>query len=132
MPSVTAFPNIRNLVDPLIGTPFTAMNCWDLVSHLFAQGFGLPVAATAAYFNFDEMCEVWYRGDPRDPLPLAQPWDLVVITTHRGHAVSDHVGLVIDSQLFVHSRADHHGVAIARLRTWRAWLLQLARLRRLL
>jgi|GEM_PF-1335464 len=122
-------PDIHALVTPLLGTPYAEMDCWDLVRLLFKQGFGLDLARdterAATAFQ-----EVWYRGDT-DPLPLVQPWDLVIIANHDALPVSDHVGVVVDTQQFVHARLSETGVALGRLRTWKPRLLQLARYREL-
>ena len=122
-------PDIYALVTPLLGTPYTEMDCWDLVRHLYREGFGLDLvrdterAATAFQ-------EVWYRGGT-DPLTLVQPWDLVIIANNDALPISDHVGVAVDCQQFVHARLSETGVALARLRTWKPRLLQLARYREL-
>jgi cell wall-associated NlpC family hydrolase len=75
--------------------------------------------------------EVWFRGDRADPLTMVQPWDLVILANDEALPVSDHVGIALDQQRFVHARPAETGVALGRLRTWKSRLLQLARLREL-
>jgi hypothetical protein len=121
-------PNIRELVDPLLGTSYETFDCWQLVRNLLIQGFGLDIAEQpnqAALL----MQEVWFRGDPREPLALTQPWDLYITCECEDRPWSTHVGLVIDDQAFVHARVATTGVAIERMRRWRPKLLQIARLR---
>lgn len=130
MNQTTRIPNIRVLVDELLGTSYETFDCWALVRHLLIQGFGLDIAAEpnqAALL----MQEVWFRGDGRDPLVLTQPWDLYITCERDDRPWSTHVGLVIDERTFVHARTAATGVAIERMKRWRPKLLQLARLRHL-
>jgi cell wall-associated NlpC family hydrolase len=131
MPPNIHVPDIQALVTPLLGASYATMDCWDLVRELFRQGFGLDLARqteqAATAFQ-----EVWYRGDAVDPLAIVQSWDLVIIANQDALPVSDHIGVVLDAQMFVHARASTTGVAVARLRTWKSRLLQLARYRELL
>lgn len=129
--AVQAIPNIDALVEPLLGTPYATWNCWQLVLHLLHEGFGFDLA-TDPGLAAKEVQEVWFRGDEGDPLTLAQPWDLAIMTGECLFPISGHVGLVMPEQRFVHARTAETGVAIERLRKWRPRLLQLARLRRLL
>lgn len=128
---IPTIPDIAALADTFLGQPYSQGDCWDFVRQLFVQGFGLDLARdteqAATVFQ-----EVWYRGDAADPLTLAQPWDLVIIANHAALPVSDHVGVALDQQRFVHARRSDTGVAVARLRPWQSRLLQLARLRELL
>jgi cell wall-associated NlpC family hydrolase len=124
-------PDIHVLVDPLLGAPYATMDCWNLVRYLYREGFGLDLVRDAerAAVAFQEL---WYRGDARDPLTGIAPWDLLVIANTTAVPISDHVGIALDAQQFVHARAAETGVALARLRTWKSRLLQVARLRELL
>lgn len=121
-------PDLAPLVEPLLGTSYEAYDCWNLVRHLYQQGFGLDLSRqteqAASLFQ-----EVWYRGDAADPLQVVQPWDLVIIANDEAVPVSDHVGIALDAQRFVHARREVTGVALARLRTWKPRLVQLARYR---
>ena len=131
MPTVRRLPNLRALVDPLLGTSYAEYTCWGLVYYLLKEGLRLDLArdpATAA----TALMEIWFRGDPRNPLTLVQPWDLYITTQNLHLPVSDHVGLVVDDTSFVHARNVSTGVAIEPLRRWRPKLLQLARARSLL
>jgi cell wall-associated NlpC family hydrolase len=131
MNTVRSIPDIHAFVDPLLGKSYEIYDCWNLVRYLLKQGFDLDLvrdAETAA----QRVQEVWYRGDAVEPLTIVQPWDLVIIANHEDWPVSDHVGLAVDQQFFVHARRSDTGVALARWRSWRPRLLQLARLRELL
>jgi cell wall-associated NlpC family hydrolase len=123
-------PDIRQIIDPLLGTPYTELDCWDLVRRVYQRGFGFDLLrdTNAAALRFQE---VWYRGQG-DPLAVIQPWDLVIIANDDALPVSDHVGVIVDTQTFVHARPSETGAAIGRLRTWKSRLLQVARLRELL
>ena len=73
-----------------------------------------------------KVAEVWFRGeDARDPLLVAQPWDLFILAMQG--ITSSHVGIVIDAELFVHTRR-RTGVVLEPMRRWRPKLLQIARL----
>lgn len=131
MQQTRTIPNITEIVTPLLGLPYAEMDCWNLVRHLYQQGFGIDLArqgeASAQRFQ-----EVWSQRDATDPLPIAQPWDLVVSVQDLELPVSRHVGVVVDGRTFVHARESATGVAMGRLRTWKPYLFQLARLRELL
>lgn len=131
MNTVVRLPNIIELVEPLLGTPYAEANCWQLVRLLIREGFGLDLAAQTEEAA-REVVELWYRGDDADPLTLLQPWDLLIIANHDALPVSDHVGLVVDEERFVHARNSVTGVSLERIRRWKPRLLQVARLRRLL
>lgn len=131
MDSVIRLPNLDAIVQPLLGTPYADANCWNLVRLLIREGFGLDLAAQTEEAA-REVVELWYRGDAADPLTLLQPWDLLIIANQDALPVSDHVGLVVDEERFVHARNVSTGVAMERIRRYRSRLLQVARLRRLL
>jgi hypothetical protein len=124
-------PNIRELVDPLLGTSYEAYDCWGLVRRLLIEGFALDIAEQPTQAA-TIMGEIWFRGDERNPLTLVQPWDLYICCERDDRPWSTHVGLVVDETTFVHARTAATGVAIERLRRWRPKLLQVARLRRLM
>jgi cell wall-associated NlpC family hydrolase len=128
MPRRSAIPDLEALVIPLLGEPYARWDCWDLVRHLFKEGCGLDLVRDTerAAVAFQE---IWYSGDATDPLSLVQPWDLVIFYTDPMLAISDHVGVVLDRQRFVHARTADTGVALGRLRSWKPRLLQLARYR---
>jgi len=123
-------PNIRELVDPLLGASYEEFQCWALVRHLLIQGFGLDIAQQPSHAAA-LMQEVWYRGDPREPLTLTQPWDLYITCERDDRPWSTHIGLVVDETTFVHARTAATGVAIERMKRWQPKLIQLARLRQL-
>ena len=127
---IRTIPDIRPFVDAVLGKSYKEHDCWDLVRHLYQQGFGFDLVrdTNAAALRFQE---VWYRGQG-DPLTVVEPWDLVIIANDDALPVSDHVGVVVDAQTFIHARPSETGAAIGRLRTWKLRLLQLARLRELL
>jgi cell wall-associated NlpC family hydrolase len=131
MPNSITMPDIHALVDPLLGKAYAEYDCWNLVRHLYREGFGLDLVRDAerAAVAFQEL---WYRGDDRDPLTCIEPWDLLIIANNPTMPISDHVGIAVDTQQFVHARVAETGVAVARLRTWKSRLLQVARLRELL
>jgi hypothetical protein len=124
-------PNIRELIDEVLGAPYSQWDCWELTRHLLMQGFGLDIAQEPSHAA-NLMTEVWYRGDSRDPLSLTQPWDLYITYEREDRPWSTHVGLVVDDYTFVHARTAATGVALDRLRRWQPKLLQLGRLRQLI
>lgn len=130
MSATVRLPNLAQIVEPILGTPYADANCWNLVRALIREGFGLDLAAQTEEAA-REVVELWYRGDDADPLTLLQPWDFLVIANHDALPVSDHVGLVVDAERFVHARNSVTGVSIERIRKWLPRLLQVARLRRL-
>jgi cell wall-associated NlpC family hydrolase len=130
MSKSTAMPDITALVTPLLGASYEIWDCWDLVRHLYLQGFGFDLER-ATESSAQRFQEVWYRGGS-DPLAVVQPWDLALFTHSDELPVGDHVGIVVDPQTFVHARRSETGVAMGRLRTWKARLIQVSRLRELL
>lgn len=127
MPTVVRIPNIRALVDPLLGRPYREYDCWRLVRTLLKAGFQLDIDADPERAA-QHIVEVWYRGDIRAPLALLQPWDFVILAT-KG-LVSNHLGLVVDTTHFVHTR-QRCGVVLEPLHRWHPKFLQIARLRTL-
>ena len=124
-------PDIEALVIPLLGRAYAEYDCWDLVRHLYQEGFGLDLARKTES-SAQRFQEVWYRGALPDPLLVAQAWDLALFTNSDELPVGEHVGIVMTSpQTFFHARPAETGVALGRLRTWKARLIQLARLREL-
>jgi hypothetical protein len=123
-------PNLAELAQDVLGAPYTQYSCFGLMRYLIRAGFGWdlvddPHQAAA------EITEIWFRGDGRDPVSLLQPWDCWMLSLQDTLPWTDHVGLVIDAQHWVHSRR-RVGVVIEPLRRWQPKLLQVARLRRLL
>lgn len=120
-----AFPNLRELVDPILGAPYEQYPCWALARHLMHVGLNLDIVADPQRAA-EQLSEVWFEDDPRDPLTLVQPWDLFIMLRHG--MVSEHVGVVVDSETLVHTRRTT-GVVLEPLQRWKPKLLQLARLR---
>jgi hypothetical protein len=129
--STVYIPDIRALVEPLLGTPYAAYDCWDLARHLYEQGFGTALARDTQE-SAQQFQELWYRGDATDFLTLVQPWDLIVTATHEALPVGDGVGVAVDASKFVYASRHDTGVVLGRLRSWRPRILQIARLRELL
>jgi len=122
-----AWPPMAPLVDELLGTPYEQMDCWGVLAALLKAGFGLDLTRDPECLT-REVVEVWFEGDPRQPLSCIQPWDCLIFSVHG--LVGDHCGLVMDGTQFVHARGKG-GVAIERLHRWEEKVLQIARLRRL-
>lgn len=122
-----AFPALLPHVDAILGAPYEQFPCWTLARHLMQVGLGLDIVADPQRAA-TQLSEVWFEGDPRDPLTLVQPWDLFIMVRHG--VVSEHVGLVVDSETLVHTRRTT-GVVLEPLQRWKSKLLQLARLRML-
>jgi hypothetical protein len=125
---LTRLPNLRAIAQDFLGQPYAVDDCWRLVLDLLhAGGFGdyrdKPGEA------IQQVAEVWFWDDPRNPLTLIQPWDWVLLTKigkpERGAAVG-HIGLVVDDLTFVHV-GSKVGVVIEPLQRWRARFVQLAR-----
>jgi cell wall-associated NlpC family hydrolase len=125
-------PDLAALIEPLLGLPYSERNCRGLVEHLFYEGFGLDLGKQSGTDLNIVFQEIWWHRDQVDPLSLAHPWDLVIMDEHDLLPVGTHVGVVVDSQRFVHARNSATGVALGRLRTWRPRLLQMARYRELI
>lgn len=125
-------PDIRTIIDPLLGQPYATMDCFDFIRHLYQQGFGLNLAREGASAA-QSFQEVWHWHDAHDPCLLAQPWDLVLFVEDVTWPIADHhMGVMVDTRVFVHARRSETGVALGRLRTWKPKLFQLARLREML
>jgi cell wall-associated NlpC family hydrolase len=131
MKPVVEIPDIRTCVEPLLGRPYDDYDCWNLVRLLYREGFGFDLVrdAQSAAARFQE---VWSRQMAVDVLTILQPWDLLVIANDEELPVTDHVGIALDAQQFVHARPSTTGVALGRIRTWKPRLFQVARLRELL
>ena len=124
----TTLPDLAAIVAPLLGEPYATWNCFRLVKHLIYEGYGVTLDDEPQHAA-RSILEVWYRGDGADPLSLVQPWDAAIFAC-RG-PFSDHLGLMVDAQYFVHTRP-RTGVCLEPLRRLEKRLLQLARLRILL
>ena len=124
----TRLPDLRSLVEPLIGTPYAQFDCWGLVYHLLREGLGLDLAhdphLAASVFR-----EVWFLGDSADPQTLLCPWDVLIMARDTGLPVSDHVGLVLDETTFVHAKGGATGVALGRVHRWSHTFIQIVRVR---
>jgi hypothetical protein len=121
----TTMPDIRACIDPILGAPYEEYRCWNLARYLMQTGLGLDIVAEPLRAA-EQLSEIWFEGDPRDPLSLVQPWDLFVMVRHGD--ITEHVGVVVDAQALVHTRL-RTGVVVEPLQRWRPKLLQLARLR---
>lgn len=122
-----SFPALRPHVDAILGAPYAQYPCWALARHLIQEGLGLDIVADP-HRAANQLSEVWFEGDPRDPLSLVQPWDLFIMLRHG--IVSEHVGMVVDSETLVHTRR-RTGVVLEPIQRWIPKLLQLGRLRML-
>jgi cell wall-associated NlpC family hydrolase len=124
----TTVPDLAAILDPLLGLPYEQLNCWQLCRHLYKEGFGEDLEAQPAQ-AWKRVEEIWWQDDGEDPLTLSQPWDLLAF---RGTGMaSHHVGIVVNAQQFTHTRK-RLGLCLEQTLRWRARLLQIARLRRLL
>ena len=137
-------PDIRALVDPLLGQSYEAWDtvmepelqgphrpeaCWLLVRHLFLAGFGLDLARDPAQAS-QAFTEVWFRDSSHgQAFPALQPWDAYILAARRG--VADHLGLVVDGTYFVHIRK-RTGICLESLTRWQPRVLQVARLHQLM
>lgn len=124
-------PDLNPLIDRLLGLPYAELRCRPLVARLFQEGFGIDLDAPGTDIN-QYFQEIWFDGDPRDPLPLVQPWDLWVQFTDPALRISQHVALVVDSQRLFHALDSPVGAARTLLRSSRPKLLQVSRYREVL
>jgi hypothetical protein len=124
--TTTAWPNLRELAQDFYARPYAEGDCWRLVCELLeAGGFGRVAHDPLEAVKLVQ--ELWFQGDPRDPLLLVQPWDWFLLRKPRQGPAVRHVGLVVDPVHMIHVATQ--GVRIEPLRRWRSWLVQLARLR---
>lgn len=121
-------PDIRPLAEQVLGMAYEEMHCWGLVRFLFHEGWGIDIESDPQEAA-KAISEYWFQDDPQDPLLLVRPWDLVIMRST--HLWSTHVGVVIDTTTFIHTRP-RTGVVLESLSRWRRYLLQIARLQRLL
>jgi len=128
MPTLTAWPNIHDLVAPLLSLPYAEYNCWKVAQVLYKAGWNLDLASDPRLLNsaFDQVW--WFQGDPRPPLSLVQPWDCLLLSI-KG-LVGDHCGVVLDDRLMVHTRKKA-GVVKEPMHRWQARLWQIIRLKEL-
>lgn len=115
------------MVEPLQKIPYEQYDCWRLCRHLYREGFGEDLDESPV-LAWKHVQEVWWCGDPEDPLTISQPGDVWIFRA-LGMA-SHHVGVVVNTVQFIHTRP-RVGVCLARLVEWKPRLLQIARLRRL-
>ena len=127
-PFLETLPDIRPLVDQLLGRPYAEVNCFALLRHLFAAGWGLDLEADPVQAA-QSVLEYWHADDPRDLCTLVQPWDILVLRDL--HPWGTHVGVVVDTVSYVHTRP-RTGVVLEPIQRWRRWVVQVARLQRLL
>jgi cell wall-associated NlpC family hydrolase len=128
--SIETMPDIFALVDAILGRSYEDYNCWDLLRDLYGKGWGIDLDTDPAVAA-NQVVEIWFQADTRDPLTVVQPWDLLVFRP-KGLA-SSHVGVMCDNRQFVHTR-ETYGTCRELLvgPKWLPRLLQIARLRRLL
>lgn len=124
----TPFPTLDAIVEPLIGAPYSQWNCWQLVRHLYREACGENLDEQPAY-AWRHVEEIWWQGDPDDPLTLSQQGDLWIMRA--AGMASHHVGIVLDNLRFIHTRK-RIGVCTELMARWQPRLLQIARLQRLL
>jgi hypothetical protein len=125
MSKVLRLPTIREHVDAILGEPYEKYDCWALARYLLKEGLDLDIIAHPEEAA-QQLREIWFRGDPRDPQMLLQPWDAFIMAT-RG-IVSNHLALVVDPMTIVHT-GPHQGVHLSHVTTWLPKLVQLGRLR---
>jgi hypothetical protein len=120
-------PDLAAIADPLLGKPYTDVDCWQLLRFVLAEGFRYTLDPQPAN-NLGDVCEIWHCDETCDPWARAQPWDLLVFATSRG--ITQHVGLVVNDAYLLHTRP-RTGVCLEPLqRRWiRAQLFQVLRLR---
>jgi len=121
-------PDLRLLAQDFYERHYGDGDCWRLIYELLQAGGFLHVQANVMD-AVRSVTEIWFQGDPRDPLSLVQPWDWFLVR-HDLPAVQNPC-LVVDSldMIHVHRTA---GVRIEPMRRWRHRLVQVARLRCLL
>ena len=129
--SAHVLPDLAAIVEPILGLSYAQYDCWHLVRYVFKEGWAIDFDDDPAH-ALAQAEEIWFVGDPVDPLTLLQPWDVLIMRT-RGLA-SSHVGVVFDAVHFVHTRK-LLGVCLEPLKRWMpprsTRLLQMARLKRL-
>lgn len=136
--ATAAWPNIHALIEPLIGTPFAEMNCWDLLRHLLKKGWDLDLVTESGQIT-PQLVEVWWHDSPVPSRTLIQPWDVLVFSQNV-FGVTDHCGVVVQGDHFIHAHTKHGGhdgtpggVCQERLRRkWQQRLVQILRLRAVL
>lgn len=121
-------PDLAAMVEPLVGTPYSQLNCWALCRHLYREVWGEDLDEQPVY-AWRHVEEIWWDGDPEDPLTLSRPGDLWIMRA--AGMASQHSGIVIDALKFVHTRK-RIGTCLELMARWQPRLLQIARLRRLL
>lgn len=85
-----------------VGRSYAAMTCWDLVREAFAlRGVALPNDYYKAASQFRVV----------DPAEDPEPWDVIVLRTHP--IITNHIGLMLGSTMFIHS-LEGVGVTIGR------------------
>lgn len=124
MPLLDTMPSLADLVQPYLVQPYGEHECWRLVIDLLHAG-GLLPPEHGPQEALEQVREVWFQGDSRDPLTLSQPWDWWLL--RRASPAVTHVGVVVDGLSLVH--VSTAGVALESLRRWRSRLVQIARLR---
>ena len=118
-------PDIKRVIEPILGRSYEQYNCWGLVRYVMQAGWGIRLDADP-HQNLTLVSEVWWQGDQAIAV---QPWDFFVFQMR--HEASDHVGIAIDESCFVHTRP-RIGVCLERTYRYRKHLLQIARLRQLM
>lgn len=121
-------PDILDIVDPILGEAYEHYNCSALIRYLFREGFGLHIDQDPR-LSGHLLTEVWWRDDDADPVELSRPWDLWIFAMRPPRLITDHVGIVVNHELFVHTR-QRTGVCLERLSRYDPWVVQVGRLSR--
>lgn len=117
----------RHIVEDLLGTPYEAMDCFQLIREVFRRDAGiiLPNDTQDMALLFGE---AWFYQSPEPFEEVIQPYDILLFATKQ-HGIGTHVGLVVDDGMtFLHTR-ERVGACQEPVQRWKARIVQILRYR---
>src|SRR5262245_7570406 len=125
--NITVLPSLRELAQDFLDRPYEVGDCWKLVYDFLQEG-GFTHVDDHPLKAAEAFTEVWCQGSSLDPLPLVEPWDLLLLREAGQGPAATHVAVALDGHDLLHVRRGP-GVCIEPLRRWRPRLINLGRLR---
>ena len=120
-------PIQRHIIEDLLGTPYEALDCFQLIREIFRRDAGilLPDDTNAMALLFGE---AWYWKDGVSLDEIIQPYDVLLMAT-KAHGIGTHLAIVVDDGMtFLHTR-ERLGTCQEPTQRWKSRIVQVLRYR---